>query len=92
MEISLPSLGSSQTLPLPHLRTLAASRFWSFNETIFDFVKLRTKEKWTVVGRGGFYTSEINALGFFEMGLETVFGPMGLLVLRIKTNCTSSQF
>lgn len=27
IEISLTSLGSSQTLPLPHLRTLAASRF-----------------------------------------------------------------
>jgi len=34
MEISLPSFGSSQTLPLPHLRTLAASRFWSLRETI----------------------------------------------------------
>lgn len=34
MEISLTSLGSSQTLPLPHLRTLAASRFWSFRDTI----------------------------------------------------------
>ena len=27
MEISLTSLGSSQTLPFPHLRTLEASRF-----------------------------------------------------------------
>jgi len=35
MEISLTSLGSSQTFPLPHLRTLAARRFCSFSETIF---------------------------------------------------------
>lgn len=35
MEISLHSLGSSQTLPLPHLSTLAASRFCSFSDTIF---------------------------------------------------------
>ena len=35
MEISLTSLGSSQTFPLPHLRTLAASRFCSFRDTIF---------------------------------------------------------
>jgi len=34
MEISLPSFGSSQTFPLPHFRTLAASRFWSLRETI----------------------------------------------------------
>lgn len=34
MEISLTSLGSSQTLPLPHLSTLAASRFCSLRETI----------------------------------------------------------
>jgi len=34
MEISFPSFGSSQTLPRPHLRMLAASRFWSFNDTI----------------------------------------------------------
>ena len=36
MEISLHSLGSSQTFPFPHLRTLAESRFCSFNDTI-DF-------------------------------------------------------
>ena len=35
MEISLTSLGSSQTLPLPHLRTLAARRFCNFSDTIF---------------------------------------------------------
>ena len=35
MEISLTSLGSSQTLPLPHLSTLEASRFCSLRETIF---------------------------------------------------------
>ena len=34
MEISLTSLGSSQTLPFPHLRTLEASRFWSLSDTI----------------------------------------------------------
>lgn len=34
MEISLASLGSSQTLPLPHFITLAASRFCSFSDTI----------------------------------------------------------
>ena len=34
MEISLTSLGSSQTLPRPHLRTLEASLFWSLSETI----------------------------------------------------------
>ena len=34
MEISLTSLGSSQTLPLPHLSTLEASRFCSLRETI----------------------------------------------------------
>lgn len=34
IQISLPSLGSIQTFPLPHLRTLAASRFWSFRDTI----------------------------------------------------------
>jgi hypothetical protein len=28
-------LGSSQTLPFPHLRTLAARRFCSFSDTIF---------------------------------------------------------
>lgn len=34
IEISLDSLGSSHTFPLPHLRTLAASRFCSFSDTI----------------------------------------------------------
>jgi hypothetical protein len=29
-------LGSSQTLPLPHLSTLAASRFCSLSDTIFS--------------------------------------------------------
>lgn len=38
MEISLTSLGSSQTFPLPHLSTLAESRFWSFNDTIAAFL------------------------------------------------------
>jgi hypothetical protein len=35
MEISLISLGSSQTLPLPHLSTHAASRLCTFSDTIF---------------------------------------------------------
>lgn len=34
MEISLVSLGSSQTFPRPHFSTLAASRFCSFSDTI----------------------------------------------------------
>lgn len=34
MEISLTSLGSSHTFPLPHLSTLAARRFCSFSDTI----------------------------------------------------------
>jgi len=38
MEISLTSFGSSQTLPFPHFRTLAESRFWSFNDTISLFL------------------------------------------------------
>lgn len=42
MEISLDSLGSSQTLPLPHLRTLAASRFCSFSDTM---ASLRNKRR-----------------------------------------------
>jgi len=36
MEISLTSLGSSQTLPLPHLSTLEARRFCSLSDTIFS--------------------------------------------------------
>jgi hypothetical protein len=35
MEISLTSLGSSQTFPLPHFSTLADSLFCNFSETIF---------------------------------------------------------
>lgn len=35
-EISLTSLGSSQILRLPHLRTDAARRFWSLRDTIRD--------------------------------------------------------
>jgi hypothetical protein len=34
MEISETSFGSSHTLPFPHLSTLAASRFWSFKDTM----------------------------------------------------------
>jgi hypothetical protein len=49
MEISLTSLGSSQTLPLPHLSTLAASRFWSFNDTIALLSS----------ATGGFFANEI---------------------------------
>lgn len=36
MEISLTSLGSSQTLPFPHLSTLADRRFWSLSDTILS--------------------------------------------------------
>lgn len=35
MEMSLVSLGSSQTFPFPHFITEAASRFWGFSDTIF---------------------------------------------------------
>jgi hypothetical protein len=34
MEISLTSLGSSQTFRRPHFRTEAASRFWSLSDTM----------------------------------------------------------
>merc|ERR1719221_1820268 len=32
IEISFASFGSSQILPLPHFRTEAARRFWSFSD------------------------------------------------------------
>lgn len=35
-EISLTSLGSSQILRLPHLRTDAARRFWSLRDTTVE--------------------------------------------------------
>ena len=54
IEISLTSLGSSQTFPFPHLRTLEASLFWSFRETIVAFLRSVPRSPSTVLwGRGG---------------------------------------
>jgi hypothetical protein len=50
MEISLTSLGSSQTLRKPHFRTEAASRFCSFRDTILP--RLRRAERATVTEKG----------------------------------------
>lgn len=60
MEISLTSLGSSQTLPRPHLRTLEASRFWSFSETIF--LAADVTEKAEICGREAFIYRRNNKL------------------------------
>jgi hypothetical protein len=54
MEISETSLGSSQTLPLPHLSTLAARRFCCFSDTIFPAAdKLSRPRSGSVVWRRG---------------------------------------
>ena len=69
MEISETSFGSSHTLPFPHLSTLAASRFWSFKDTMVSageeglptwcVVAQRLGEEWRP--RRGLYT---RGLGF----------------------------
>ena len=44
LAISLISLGSNQTLFLPHFITLAANRFWSFKELMVIFRRLHEKQ------------------------------------------------
>jgi hypothetical protein len=47
IEISLTSFGSSQIFLLPHLRTLAAKRFWDLRDTILEDHKLLKSNKST---------------------------------------------
>lgn len=104
MEMSLTSLGSSQTFPWPHLRTLAASRFWSFSETMSYLLLcfLLATERLELCGRDAFiyhlrlrFIPRVSKLGLLSDGpwntfyLSFSFGEAHQEKLKIKIKIKS---